>query len=250
LMNVQYAVWNGELYIIEANPRCSRTVPFAAKAIGYPLSNLAAQVMAGARIKELGIPLEPEPVMWHVKSPVFPFNKFPGEDSLLGPEMKSTGEVMGNAFTYGNAFAKAYRATGNKLPKSGAAFISVNDRDKGAAIEIARGLYQLGFDLLATQGTSDFLERAGLDVTPLKKLHQGSPNIVDYLTEKRVDLIINTPVGKESHHDDRYIRLNAIKAGVSCTTTLSAARALIEAIRAIKSERLTVNALQDLETPA
>jgi len=245
LLNVQYAIWNGKLYIIEANPRCSRTVPFAAKSIGYPLSQIAARVMAGEKLAEIGIPLDPEPVMWHVKSPVFPFNKFPGEDTLLGPEMKSTGEVMGNALTFGNAFAKAYRATGHKLPKEGRAFISVNDADKGAAIEIARGLYTLGFEILATSGTASFLERVGLEVTTVKKLTEGSPNIVDYIERDEVDLIINTPVGKISHRDDRYIRREAMKHKISCVTTLSAAQALIEAIRAIKSERMTVHALQD-----
>ena len=249
LLNVQYAIWNEELYIIEANPRCSRTVPFAAKAIGYPLAFMAAQVMAGATLKELKIPANPKPIMWHVKSPVFPFNKFPGEDSLLGPEMKSTGEVMGNALTFGNAFAKAYRATGFKLPKQGTAFISVNDRDKGNAIDIARSIYQLGFDIIATGGTAEFLKRSGIEVNTVRKLHQGGPSILDLIADNKVQLIINTPVGKEGHHDDRYIRLSAMKANVPCITTLSAARALIQAIRAIKSERLTVNCLQDLATP-
>jgi len=248
-LNVQYAIWNGELYIIEANPRCSRTLPFAAKAVGLPLPQLAARLMAGATLAELKVPLDPQPIMWHVKSPVFPFNKFPGEDSLLGPEMKSTGEVMGNALTFGNAFAKAYRATGFKLPTNGTAFISVNDRDKGAAIDIVRDLYLLGFDLIATRGTAEFLQRSGIPVQAIKKLHEGSPNIVDYMREGKVHLVINTPIGKESHHDDRHIRLNATRYHISCQTTLSAARALVQAIRAIKLERLMVHCFQDNVAP-
>ncbi len=246
MLNVQYAIWNHELYIIEANPRCSRTVPFAAKAIGLPLAELAARVSVGAKLADLGVPLEPEPVMWHVKSPVFPFNKFPGEDSLLGPEMKSTGEVMGNALTFGNAFAKAYRATGFKLPKSGRAFISLNRRDKPAALELARSIYQLGFDLIATVGTGEYLREHGLEVTILRKRYEGSPNIIDYIERREIALVINTPIGKESHHDDRYIRLACTRYQIPCLTTLSAARALVQAIRAIKSERLTVHCLQDL----
>jgi len=246
LLNVQLAYWNDALYVIEANPRCSRTVPFAAKATGLPLAELAARVMAGAKLRDLGVPLDPEPMMWHVKSPVFPFNKFPGEDSVLGPEMKSTGEVMGNALTFGNAFAKAYRATGYKLPKSGVAFISVNEGDKSASLDIARGLYQLGFDLIATGGTARFLRGAGLTVTPVKKRHEGSPNIVDLIERREVDLIINTPVGREGHVDDRYIRRAAMLYGVPCQTTLSASRALVHAIRSIKAERLSVHCLQDL----
>ncbi len=248
LLNVQYAYWNDALYVIEANPRCSRTVPFAAKAIGLPLAETAARVMAGAKLRELGFPLDPEPSMWHVKSPVFPFNKFPAEDSILGPEMKSTGEVMGNALTFGNAFAKAYRATGFKLPKDGVAFISVNQQDKPAVVDIARGLYQLGFELIATSGTARALEEAGLEVRSVKKLHEGKPNIADLIERREVDLIINTPIGREGRIDDRYIRRAAMQNHISCLTTLSAARALVHAIRSIKAERLNIHCLQDLST--
>lgn len=246
LLNIQFAYWRDELYIIEANPRCSRTVPFAAKAIGYPLPQLAARVMAGAKLADLNVPTDPEPVMWHVKSPVFPFNKFPGEDVLLGPEMKSTGEVMGNSLSFGNAFAKAYRATGFELPKQGNAFISVNDHDKAMALDVARELYQLDFDLVATQGTAAYLKRHGLPVTRVQKLGAGDDNIVTWIEENKVQLILNTPVGKEGHLDDRYIRLAATKFSVPCITTLSAARAVVQAIRSIKAERLNVHCLQDL----
>ncbi|CAM2067145.1 Carbamoyl-phosphate synthase large chain [Sulfidibacter corallicola] len=246
LLNVQYAYWRDALYVIEANPRCSRTVPFAAKAIGIPIPEMAARVMAGATIGELAIPLEPEPYMWHVKSPVFPFNKLQGEDPVLGPEMKSTGEVMGSAHSFGNAFAKAYRATGYKLPREGTAFLSVTDNDKPVILLVARDLYQLGFELIATRGTAEFLRQQGLPVETIRKRHQGSPNIVDRIHERKVALIINTPVGKKSHEDDRYIRFEALRLNVPCITTTSAAQAVVSAIRAIKSERLMVESLQSL----
>ncbi len=246
LLNVQYAIWRDALYVIEANPRCSRTVPFAAKAIGFPVAEMAARVMAGATIESLGLPLEPEPYMWHVKSPVFPFNKLQGEDPVLGPEMKSTGEVMGSARSFGNAYAKAYRATNYELPREGKAFISVTDSDKQVIAHVARDLYQLGFTLVATSGTARFLRERGVPIEDIAKRHQGSPNIMDAIQNGEIALIINTPVGKESHEDDRYIRFEALRLNVPCITTTSAAKAVVAAIRAIKSERLTADSLQDL----
>ncbi|CAM2007330.1 carbamoyl-phosphate synthase large subunit [Acanthopleuribacter pedis] len=246
LLNVQYAIWRDELYVIEANPRCSRTVPFAAKAIGFPVAETAARVMAGATLEELNFPLEPEPYMWHVKSPVFPFNKLQGEDPVLGPEMKSTGEVMGSARSFGNAYAKAYRATNYELPREGKAFISVTDSDKQVIAQVARELYQLGFTIVATRGTAQFLRERGVPTEDIAKRHQGSPNIVDAIQGGEIALIINTPVGKESHEDDRYIRFEALRLNVPCITTTSAAMAVVAAIRAIKSERLTADSLQDL----
>jgi len=245
LLNVQYALWNDELYVIEANPRCARTVPFAAKSIGYPLPEIAARVMAGASLAELEMPLDPEPLMWHVKSPVFPFNKMPGADPILGPEMKSTGEVMGTGHSFGIAYAKAYRACGYELPRKGIAFISVNDRDKPAVVEIARSLFQLEFDLVATAGTAELLARHGLEVTSVKKRHEGEENIADAIAQGKVDLIINTPIGKASHWDDRYLRWEALKWNIPCVTTISAARALVAAIRSIKAERILAHCLQD-----
>lgn len=246
IMNVQYAIWNDLLYIIEANPRCSRTVPYAAKSIGLPIAETAARLMAGAKLADLDFPLDPTPVMWHVKTPVFPFNKLPGEDPVLGPEMKSTGEVMGSANSFGAAFAKAYRATNYELPKEGKMFISVNDKDKPHIVDIARDLYQLGFDLVATSGTAEYLERFGLEVETTHKYHEGGDTIVDRIRRNEIDLVINTPVGKEGHLDDRYIRWEALRHSVACITTLSAARALVSAIRAIKSERMMVHCLQDM----
>lgn len=245
MLNVQYAIWNDELYVIEANPRCARTVPFAAKSIGLPLPEIAARVMAGASLKDLGVPLDPEPMMWHVKSPVFPFNKMPGADPVLGPEMKSTGEVMGTGHSFGIAYAKAYRACGYELPRNGIAFISVNDRDKPAVVDLARGLYQLEFDLVATGGTAAFLRKHGLEVEDIKKRHEGEDNVADAIANREVDLIINTPIGKKSHIDDSYLRWEALKWNIPCVTTLSAARALVSAIRSIKAERILAHCLQD-----
>ncbi|MCB1050832.1 MAG: ATP-grasp domain-containing protein, partial [Acidobacteria bacterium] len=245
-LNVQYAIHDDIIYVLEANPRCARTVPFAAKACGLPFAEMTAQIMAGQKLADSNWPMDPQPAMWHVKSPVFPFIKLPGEDPVTGPEMKSTGEVMGSAHSFGSAFAKAYRACGAKLPRSGRVFLSVNDRDKDQIAEIGRGLYQLGFDLVATQGTGKVLKEAGLPVHLVKKVYEGEPNIVQMIRAGEIALVINTPIGKSSHRDDRYIRWEAMRAHVACLTTLSASRALIEAIRAIKSERLEVFALQDL----
>ncbi len=245
LINIQFAIHQDDIYVIEANPRCSRTVPFAAKAIGFPVAEIAARVMSGSTLAELDVPLRPKPLMWHVKSPVFPFTKLLGEDPITGPEMKSTGEVMGSSHSLGNAFAKAYRATGAKLPRNGIAFVSVAERDKSSLVDVARGLYQLGFELMATRGTAAHLRDRGLNVIDVAKVHEGTPNIVDQIRSGDVKLIINTPVGRESHHDDRYIRFEAMKAEVPCVTTISAACAVVAAIRAVKSERLDVYALQD-----
>jgi carbamoyl-phosphate synthase large subunit len=185
------------------------------------------------------------PWLWCVKCPVFSFRKLPGEDPVGGPEMKSTGEVMGIGFSFGNAFAKAYRATGQELPRKGTAFLSVHDRDKRGLIPVAMGLYQLGFTLVATQGTAAFLQRSGLPVQLVGKRHEGAEHIGDWMMKGKVHLIINTPVGKDGHEDDRYIRQIALGQSLPCLTTLTAAKAVVEAIRAIKSERMLVHCLQD-----
>jgi carbamoyl-phosphate synthase large subunit len=246
LMNVQFAVHEGRIYVIEANPRASRTVPFIAKAVGVPLAGLAARVMAGATLEELGFTEEPEVPGVFVKAPVFPFRRFPRVDPVLGPEMKSTGEVMGVGASFGEAFAKAWVAAGSRLPTEGTAFLSVHDRDKEALVPVARGLAELGFRLVATEGTAAFLAERGLDVGTVRKVHEGRPNVVDELINRGIALVINTPIGEEGHVDDAYIRQTALAHGVPCITTLSGAGAMVEAIRALAGGSFEVRSLQQL----
>ena len=246
LMNVQFAIYEGEIYIIEVNPRASRTVPFIAKAIGLPLVSMAAQLMVGATLEEVGLTEEPTPPCVFVKAPVFPFNRFPSVDPVLGPEMKSTGEVMGISPELGNAFAKAWLGAGNKLPLSGAAFLSVNDRDKPALLPVARRLDELGFTLLATAGTAALLEKNGLEVRTVSKIVEGRPHVADHLINGEVDFIVNTPLGGEAYRDDAIIRTTALKLGIPCITTLSGAMAAVEGIAALRSEGLSARSLQDL----
>ncbi len=245
LMNVQFAIHEGQIYVIEVNPRASRTVPFIAKAVGVPLVRLAAQVMAGHSLEELGFTEEPKVPGIFVKAPVFPFRRFPGVDPLLGPEMKSTGEVMGAALTFGEAFAKAWFGAGNSLPLSGSAFLSVNDRDKEALLPVALRLRQLGFHLLATAGTARFLTGQGIPVESVSKVHEERPHIADRMIDGQVHLIINTPLGRDSQIDDRVIRQTALKYGIPCITTLSGARAIAEGIAALKKGPLQVKSLQE-----
>ena len=195
LFNIQYAIKDDVVYVLEVNPRASRTVPFVSKATGVPLAKLAAQIAAGKTLEALNFTDEPRVDGFFVKEAVLPFRKFPGLDAQLGPEMRSTGEVMGHASSFGYAFAKAQSAAGMELPTSGVVFISVNDYDKSAALRIARDLHQMGFTLTATPGTALFLERAGLPVTVIDKVSAGSPHIVDKLREGEVQLVINTPLG-------------------------------------------------------
>ena len=254
LMNVQFAIHRGEVYVLEVNPRASRTVPFIAKAVGVPLVNLAARVMAGATLEELGFTREPEVPGIFVKAPVFPFRRFPGVDPVLGPEMKSTGEVMGSSSHFGGAFAKAWIAAGHQLPLEGAAFLSVHDQDKEALLPVARRLAELGFELLATAGTADYLAASGLVVRRVHKVHQERPHIVDHLINREVDLVVNTPLGRESHADDALIRRTALKHNIPCITTLSGALAATEGIAALRDQGLEVASLQELaqttRTPA
>jgi carbamoyl-phosphate synthase large subunit len=245
-MNVQFAVHEGRIYVIEANPRASRTLPFIAKAVGVPLAGLAARVMAGATLEELGFTEEPPVPAVFVKAPVFPFRRFPGVDPVLGPEMKSTGEVMGVGEGFGEAFAKAWIAAGNRLPTSGTAFLSVHDRDKESLVPVARGLAETGFELTATTGTAGFLAGRGLAVRAVLKVHEGRPNVVDHLINGAIDLVVNTPIGREGHVDDSYIRRNALKHNIPCITTLSGARAAVEAIRALRRGAFEVRSLQQL----
>jgi len=247
LMNIQFAIKDGVVYVLEVNPRASRTVPFVSKAIGAPLARLAAQVMVGKSLRDLGFTEEPPLNGWYVKEAVMPFAKFPGEDPVLGPEMRSTGEVMGIAPTFGTAFAKAQMASGMSLPTSGTAFISVNDFDKQNVIPIARDLSSLGFRLIATRGTARALEEAGLSVEIVFKVAEGRPNVVDYIKNGQVDLVVNTPLGRTSYFDDPAIRKSAYAHGVPCITTLSAAAACVAGIRALKEEPMSVRPLQDYE---
>ncbi|QQR76013.1 MAG: carbamoyl-phosphate synthase large subunit [Holophagales bacterium] len=247
LMNVQFA-WQegGPLYVLEVNPRASRTVPFIAKAVGKPLVAIACQVMAGRTLAEIGFTEEPAVPGKFVKAPVFPFRRFPGVDPVLGPEMKSTGEVMGIAPDFGSAFAKAWIGAGNRLPLAGTAFLSVHDRDKAGVLPVARRLAGLGFRLVATAGTADFLDRHGHSVERVRKVHEGRPHVVDALINGEIQLVVNTPLGRESHDDDAAIRQTALKHDVPCITTLSGAMAAAEGIAALQEKRLEVMPLQEL----
>ncbi len=246
LMNVQFARQRGELYVLEVNPRASRTVPFIAKAVGVPLVGVACRVMAGENLESIGFVEEPEVPAVFVKAPVFPFKRFPGVDPLLGPEMKSTGEVMGVDARFGWAFAKAWVAAGNHLPLAGAAFLSVHDREKPRLLPVAERLAELGFELVATRGTAAFLEARGFVVRPILKVHEGRPNVLDAMINGEVVLVINTPVGRDPAMDDAYIRRTAMKLGLPCVTTLTGAAAAVEAIAALRGRTLTVRSLQEL----
>ncbi len=245
LMNVQFAIKDGQVYVLEVNPRASRTVPFVSKAIGIPLARLAAKVMVGHSLADLGFTAEPPLNGWFVKEAVLPFLKFPGEDPVLGPEMRSTGEVMGIAPSFGAAFAKAQMASGFTLPTSGTAFISVNEYDKQTVVPVARDLAALGFRLMATRGTARALQDSGLRVDVVNKVGEGRPNIVDHIKNGEVALVVNTPLGRESYWDEPAIRRSSYAHGVPCITTLSAAAACVAGIRALREESLDVKALQD-----
>ena len=245
LMNVQFAVKDDVVYVLEVNPRASRTIPYVSKATGVPLARLAAQVMAGQTLAELGILSEPAVDGFFVKEAVLPFQKLPGADSLLGPEMRSTGEVMGHAGHFGHAFAKAQMAAGSALPEEGAALFSVNDFDKGAALKIARDLHRMGFRLMATPGTAAFFMHAGLPVEPAFKVGHGSPHVVDLIRGGKVQLVLNTPLGPNAHTDGNLIRAAATVMNVPLLTTLSAAAAAVTGIRAMREKALTYRSLQE-----
>ncbi|GAB4262898.1 MAG: carbamoyl-phosphate synthase large subunit [Candidatus Promineifilaceae bacterium] len=248
LMNVQFAIKDDVVYVIEVNPRASRTVPFVSKATGVPIAKLAAQVQAGKLLAELGFTETPSVKGFFVKEAVLPFNKLPGVDPLLGPEMRSTGEVMGHASRFGHAFAKSQMAAGVPLPTSGTAFITVNDFDKAAAVKIGRDLHRLGFKLLATAGTARWLEKAGLPVTAVPKLSEGSPQIADKMAAGEINLILNTPLGQHAYDDNQMMRAAAIRHNIPLLTTLSAAQAAVNGIRALKEKELEVRSLQRQHT--
>ena len=246
LINVQYAVKDSQVYVIEVNPRASRTVPFVSKATGVQLAKVAAKVMAGVTLAEQHLPEEGRELgRFCVKEAVMPFGRFPGTDSILGPEMKSTGEVMGVAKDFPAAYAKSQLAIEYSLPRSGTAFVSVSDRDKRSIVSVALHLNMLGFRIMSTRGTARALRAAGLPVTEVLKVHEGRPNIVDAITNGEVDLVVNTPFGQETRSDGYHIRTAAVRHGIANITTLAAAHAVVQAIEALKEGRLDVVALQD-----
>ena len=245
LMNIQFAVKGEQVYILEANPRASRTVPFVSKATGLPLAKLAVQVMAGKTLAQLGIIQEVIPPYISVKEAVLPFERFPGTDTILGPEMRSTGEVMGIDSDFGKAFAKAELGANQRLPQTGTVFISMNDRDKATVVPVAKELADLGFKLVATDGTCQVLKQHNLTVDPVLKIHEGRPHVVDLIKNSQIQLIINTPVGDKAQQDDRAIRRTALSYRVPTITTIAAARATAAAIRSLQQEPLAVKALQD-----
>jgi carbamoyl-phosphate synthase large subunit len=245
LMNVQYAIQQGLVYVLEVNPRASRTVPFVSKAIARPLAKIAARAMTGKSLRQQGLTGEIVPEHISVKEAVLPFTKFAGADGRLGPEMKSTGEVMGIGDSFGIAFLKAQMGAGSMLPAKGQVFISVNDADKEAVVPIARQLSESGFELLATQGTAEFLQGYGLAARKVLKIHEGRPHIEDAIRSREVSLVINTPQDEQSQYDDFAVRRAAIMNSVPYTTTLAGAQAAAAGIRALQEQQLSVQALQD-----
>ena len=245
LMNVQYAVKGETVYVLEVNPRASRTVPFVSKAIGMPLAKCAAKLMAGKTLKELGFVEERSPKYWAVKESVFPFNRFHGQDILLSPEMRSTGEVMGLDNELGVAYAKSQIAAGGPLPLSGRVFISVSDAHKSEVAEIARSFAELGFELVATTGTAAVLEKAGLKVRRVHKLTEGRPNTIDLLKNREIQLVINTPAGQSPRADEVKIRTTAVYTGTPIMTTISGAKAAALGIAALKKSGYDVKTLQE-----
>jgi carbamoyl-phosphate synthase large subunit len=264
LMNIQFAIPRGDggsggngaeggkVYVLEVNPRASRTVPYVSKATGVPMAKIAARLMTGRKLREF----LPENIerradldtgnYYYVKSPVFPWNKFPGVDTVLGPEMKSTGEVMGVADNFGAAFAKAQLGAGQKLPTQGTVFLSVTDHDKRHVVFVARKFSDMGFKLVATAGTADVIEAAGMNVERVYKVKEGRPNVVDFIKGQRIQLIVNTPTGLEPWFDEKAIRRAAVTARIPTITTLAAARAAAEGIAALQRGEINVKALQHL----
>ena len=245
LMNIQYAIKDGELYLLEVNPRASRTVPFVSKAIGVPLAKLATKVMLGKSLKELGFTKRIHPRHIAVKEAVFPFSRFPGVDVLLGPEMKSTGEVMGIDSSFGLAYAKSQMAAGWRLPLSGTVYISVHNRHKDKTVAIARSFQEMGFRIVGTRGTAAYLADHGIIITPINKLTEGRPHVLDAIKNGEIQLMINTSVGRKSSYDGYNIRRGALIYNIPYTTTLAGARALSEAIAALKRQDWEVSPLQD-----
>jgi len=244
LFNIQFAVKDDEVYVLEVNPRASRTVPFISKATGHPLARYAAQIAAGATLADLGFLQEPSVSGFFIKEAVFPFQKFPGVDTRLGPEMRSTGEVMGHASSFGHAFIKSQASAGLSLPASGTVFISVNDFDKPVVAKIARDLAKLKFEITATDGTERWLNQMGVKARRVKKIAEGSPHIMDAMRGGQVSLIINTPLGSQAHADGVAIRSQAYALGIPIITTMSAAAAAVQGIKRMREKPLSVRSLQ------
>jgi carbamoyl-phosphate synthase large subunit len=246
LMNVQLAVKDSEVYVLEINPRGSRTVPFVSKATGLPLASVASKVMAGESLAEQGISNDPVPQYYAVKESVMPFDRFPGTDPVLGPEMKSTGEVMGLDSDFAMAFAKSQTAAGQPLPTEGKVFVSVRDADKEKVIPIARSFHEQGFDLLATSGTLAALADADIPAEQIPKLAEGRPHIVDFIKSQDVGLLINTPSGPVPRQDEVKIRGEAVRHNVPLITTIAAAEASARAVRALREGKIQVRCLQEI----
>jgi carbamoyl-phosphate synthase large subunit len=252
LMNMQYAIENGRVYVLEANPRASRTVPLVSKVCNIRMVPLATEIITSELTgKPSPVPSlkEQEIPNYGVKEAVFPFNMFPEVDPVLGPEMRSTGEVLGLSPSYGEAFYKAQEATQSRLPLEGTVLISVNRKDKAEVVEVAKSLSEDGFKIVATGGTCDLIREAGIPAEKVKKLHEGRPNVLDLITNGDIQLIINSPVGKDSVHDDSYLRKAAIKAKVPYMTTIAAAKATAEGIHYVKSHpQGALKSLQELHS--
>jgi carbamoyl-phosphate synthase large subunit len=247
LVNIQFAIKDSIIYIIEANPRASRTVPFVSKATGVPLAKLAARIMAGEKIADLNLPKD-DRLLTHysVKEAVMPFGRFPGSDVVLGPEMKSTGEVMGIAGNFPSAYIKSQLAISYELPQGGTAFISVNDKDKRSLVPIARDIARIGFKIVATTGTARALRAVGIECDEVQKLHEGSNSIVDQIANGEITLMINTPYGTETRDDCYELRMAAVCHGITYVTTLAAAQAMVSGMEVVKEQGLPIVALQDL----
>jgi carbamoyl-phosphate synthase large subunit len=245
LMNVQFAVKSNEIYILEVNPRASRTIPFVSKATGIPLAKIAAKVMVGKTLKELGITEERETKHISVKEAVFPFDRFPGVDTILGPEMKSTGEVMGIDKDFGRAFGKSQVSCGNRIPLSGKIFISLKDKDKPAAVSIVKKLLELGLSVIATRGTAQYLNEHGIEVQVINKVIEGRPHIVDIIKNKEVHFIMNTVSGAQAQRDSFSIRQSALQYKVPFTTTISGAIAAVQAIETLKKKKVNIKSIQE-----
>ena len=247
LLNVQFAVRNDEIFVLEANPRASRTVPFVSKAVGLPLARLAARVMAGEKLADIAPAEVAEPAFVSVKKPVLPFNRFPGEDTLLGPEMKSTGEVMGRDRDFGRALAKAHLGSSEPLPETGKVFLSIRDDDKRSITFMAKALVDMGYGLVATRGTARFLARNGVPCREVFKVHEGRPHVVDLLEQGEIQLVLNTPLGRASEFDEKAIRQRAVQLGVPVITTVAGALAAVSGMEALRRGPLEVSAMQETE---
>jgi carbamoyl-phosphate synthase large subunit len=245
LMNVQFAVRGSAVYVIEVNPRASRTVPFVSKSIGVPLAKIATKIMAGKTLAELGLDREIVPQHFAVKESVFPFVKFPGVDTLLGPEMRSTGEVMGLGESFAEAFGKAMLASGFKLPPEGKVFVSVRDRDKPAVADLALRLTRLGYSIVATRGTAALLARAGIAAEIVSKVGEGSPHVVDMLKDGQIHMVVNTTSGEKAIKDSYSIRRQTVLSGIAYFTTMAAAAAAIGALEDGRDRALSVCSLQE-----